>query len=101
MLNTILNIALLILILFFFGMIVFLTYTYISNRHIVTLFPSESIYVKNVNENKEHSMTDKDKENQRKIAIKQRGSVRMALEMYYTDEEYEEYKKAVYTKELP
>lgn len=101
MLNTVLNIILLILILSFLGMIGFLIYSYISGNHIITLFPASSTYCEDVNENKEYSMEEKDKAEQQKIAAKQRGSVRMALGMYYTDEEYKKYRETVYSKELP
>lgn len=82
-------------------MVVFMVYSYFSNNHIVTLFPTSSVYAKDANEDKEYLITEKDKKKQRKIASKQRGSMRMALEMYYTDEEYRKYRETICSKELP
>ena len=67
----------------------------------VELFPKEDMYIKNAYEGDAFNMSASEKANSERWTATQRGSVRIACSVYFTSDEYAEYKERVLNTELP
>ena len=72
-----------------------------SNAISVELFPEDCIYKHNINENYYFIPADNSDAVATKLAIRNRGSVRIFEGNYFSPQEYSEFKKEILSKELP
>ena len=88
-------------ILAFFLLCVYKQYKDSLSSDYVELFPKEDMYIKNAYEGDAFNMSASEKENSERWTATQRGSVRIACSVYFTSDEYAEYKERVLNTELP
>lgn len=88
-------------ILLFFLVCLYKQYRGSSASNCVELFPKEDIYVENAYEGEKFNMSTDDKEESERWAATQRGSVRIACGVYFTSDEYTEYRERVLKTDLP
>lgn len=67
----------------------------------IELFPENCIYKNNINENNTFIPADNSDIVATKLAIRNRGSVRIFEGNYFSPQEYSEFKKEILSKELP
>lgn len=72
-----------------------------ANAISVELFPTSDIYKSNINEDLVFIPATKKDSSASKLAIRNRGSVRIFEGNYFSPQEYSDFKKAVMSKELP
>lgn len=95
------NIILTVLVFISFCMlVVYLKYVYkqCEEPGVIELFSKKDIYAKNVDEDKKFQMSVDGEGEQ---ALLQRNSVKVCCSVYFTFEEYEEYRKRVLGNRLP
>lgn len=88
-------------ILLFFLVCLYKQYRSSSDSNCVELFPKEDIYVENAYEGEKFNMSTVDKKESERWAATQRGSVRIACGVYFTSDEYTQYREGVLKKDLP
>ena len=88
-------------ILIFFISCMYKQHKEMMNSKYVELFPRKEIYIENVYEGDEFSMSDSEKKDSEKLAITQRGFVRIACGVYFTSNEYAKYREKVLKTDLP
>lgn len=88
-------------ILLFFLICFYKQYKGSGQDEYVELFPNEDIYRKNAYEGEPFDMSAVEKQESERWAATQRGSVRIACGVYFTSDEYKEYKERVLNSKLP
>lgn len=85
----------------FYMICLYKQYKSAGNIEIVELFPKEDIYAENAYEGEKFEFSDDDKMASERLAVTQRGSVRIANGVYFTSNEYAKYRERVLSTELP
>ena len=90
-----------LVVLVFFLTCLYKQFKGLEQEEYVELFPQEDIYRKNAYEGELFDMSAMEKQDSERWAATQRGSVRIACGVYFTSDEYKEYKERVLKSKLP